>query len=122
VTLPPFHLSFAVPDLRSAVRFYRDVLGCAIDRDEGRWIDVLMYGHQLTLHQAAPQQPALALDHFGVVLDAAQWHALAGRIEAADTVFAMPPHMVEAGTPHERGKFVVRDPAGNLLEFKCRAG
>ena len=56
MSLPAFHLSLAVPDLRVAARFYLDVLGCALVRDGGRWLDLSLHGHQLTLHQATSQQ------------------------------------------------------------------
>ena len=117
---PAFHLSFAVPDLPLAARFYVDVLGCSLVRDEGAWVDLSMHGHQLTLHQASVRQPARPLDHFGLVMATPQWDALARRIGDAGIAFEMPPHVVDRTSPHERGKFLVRDPAGNLLEFKCR--
>jgi hypothetical protein len=120
VTPPAFHLSFAVPDLRVAARFYCDVLGCAVVRDEGIWLDVSLYGHQLTLHQASTTQPARPLDHFGLVMDTSQWQSLAMRIERAGVAFDIAPHVVDADSPRARGKFLVRDPAGNLLEFKSR--
>jgi hypothetical protein len=121
VTLPAFHLSFQVPDLRLAARFYRDVLGCTVVRDEGAWLDVSLYGHQLTLHQASAMQPARPLDHFGLVMGAAQWEALAQQVERAGATFEVAPHVVDPDSPHARGKFLLRDPAGNLLEFKSRA-
>ena len=118
---PAFHLSFAVPDLRTAAKFYQDVLGCTLVRDEGAWLDLSMHGHQLTLRQATARQPTRPLDHFGLVMASSQWQVLAQRIEDADVAFAVPPHVVDAGSPHERGKFLLRDPAGNLLEFKYHA-
>lgn len=121
MSLPAFHLSFAVPDLVVAARFYRDVLGCEVVRDEGAWLDLSMHGHQLTLHQADARRPARPLDHFGLVMEVAQWKALATRIECAGVAFEVAPHLVDAGSPHARGKFLLRDPAGNLLEFKGRA-
>jgi hypothetical protein len=80
-----------------------------------------MHGHQLTLHQASERQPARALDHFGLVMAAPQWRELSRRIEECDVEFVMAPHVVDRGAPHERGKFLLRDPAGNLLEFKYQA-
>ena len=121
MSLPAFHLSFAVPDLQCAAQFYRDVLGCMLIRDEGTWMDLSMHGHQLTLHQASARQPARPLDHFGLVMTASEWQALAHRIGEADVAFTMAPHVLEPGSSRERGKFVLRDPAGNVLEFKYRA-
>lgn len=120
--LNPFHLSFAVPDLRVAAKFYEDVLGCTRGRDAGTWLDMLLFGHQLTLHQATSQHPARPIDHFGVVLAEPEWHALIERLEGSGIEFAMPPLVSDAGMPEERGKLLLHDPAGNLLEFKYHAG
>ncbi len=49
--IKPFHLSFAVPDLKQAVDFYVNVLGSEMGRDMGAWVDIIFFGHQLTLHQ-----------------------------------------------------------------------
>ena len=119
--LNPFHLSFAVPDLRAAARFYEDVLGCARGRDAGQWLDVMLFGHQLTLHQATTQHPARPIDHFGVLLSESQWHAFIGQLHGAGVDFVMPPQVSDAGTRNERGKLLLHDPAGNLLEFKYQA-
>ncbi len=117
----PFHLSFAVPDLRVAARFYEDVIGCTPGRDAGDWLDMVLFGHQLTLHQATPQHPARPIDHFGVVLAIPQWRALIERLEGSGIAFVVPPRISDVGTPDERGKFLLHDPAGNLLEFKYHA-
>ena len=53
-------------------------------------------------------------------MDAPGWRQLARRIEEAGVGFVSPPRVLEPGSPHERGKFLLQDPAGNLLEFKCR--
>ncbi|MEJ7745676.1 MAG: VOC family protein [Luteimonas sp.] len=119
--LNPFHLSFAVPDLRTAVQFYVDVLGCKVGRDAGSWLDVLLFGHQLTLHQASEQHPARAIDHFGVLLTEPQWQALIERLQCSGVDFAMPPRVSDVGMPDERGKLLLRDPTGNLIEFKYHA-
>ncbi len=118
--LNPFHLSFAVPDLRVAAKFYEDVLGCTRGHDDGAWLDMMLFGHQLTLHQATSHHPARPIDHFGVLLTEPQWRALGERLQGSDSAFEMPPRDWDAGTPSERGKFLLHDPAGNLLEFKYR--
>ncbi len=81
----------------------------------------MLFGHQLTLHQATPQHPARPIDHFGVVLNKSQWYALIERLEGSDIDFVMSPQVSGGGTPDERGKFLLHAPAGNLLEFKYHA-
>jgi extradiol dioxygenase family protein len=114
----PFHLSLVVPDLKAARNFYVNVLGCRIERDRSRWIDVLFFGHQLTLHQETDSKPAATVDHFGPILDKATWSAIAKTCESLSIEFVRPIRVVGAGTEDESGKFVIADPAGNLIEFK----
>lgn len=121
MALTPFHLSFVVPDLQAARRFYRDVLDCALGRDTGAWVDVLLFGHQLTIHQADAQRKAQALDHFGVVLDKADWQVLAQRLQDLGVTCVMPPRVEAVDSADEGGKLLLNDPAGNLLEFKYYA-
>jgi extradiol dioxygenase family protein len=81
-------------------------------------MDVLFFGHQLTLHQESERLPARAIDHFGPVLDKLTWTAVAESCRAHSVQFAVPPTVVDARTATESGKFVIGDPAGNVLEFK----
>ena len=116
-----FHLSIAVPDLEAARRFYRDVLGCEIGLDRGTWLNVDLFGHQLTLHQAGHHRFATPVDHFGPFLAKDRWRALAEHCAEEGVPFRLAPTVLDEGTPRETGKFVIRDPAGNLIEFKYRA-
>ena len=117
----PFHLSFAVPDLRVAAKFYEDVLGCTRGHNDGAWMDMMLFGHQLTLHQATTLHPARPIDHFGVLLTEPEWRALSERLQGTDIGFAMSPRVSDVGMPSERGKFLLHDSAGDLLEFKYPA-
>ena len=118
----PFHLSFSVPDLAATKRFYSAVLGCQLGRDAGAWVDVNFFGHQLTLHEERAGLPAVAIDHFGPFLRRERWEEIVRRLRAADIAFEVEPFVRDAGGPDEVGKFIVRDPAGNRLEFKYGEG
>ena len=114
----PFHLSIAVPDLNDAKAFYGNVLGCALGRDTGHWLDVLFFGHQLTIHQASETKPAVAIDHFGMVLEKSHWLEILADCQTHGIEFSLLPRKVKEGAAGESGKFVICDPAGNRLEFK----
>ena len=114
----PFHLSFAVSNLDAVKLFYVNVLGCKIGRDMASWVDILFFGHQLTIHQESEHKPAVAIDHFGLVLDKSTWLDVAEVCKTHSIEFAMAPRMIGEGTESESGKYVVIDPAGNRLEFK----
>ena len=61
----------------------------------------------------------MPVPHFGVVLTMPQWEALAERLRAAGTVFAMEPTVRFKGQPGEQATMFFRDPSGNALEMKA---
>jgi len=116
-----FHLSFPVADLDAAKRFYVDVLGARVGRTTADWLDVLLWGHQVTL-QRRPQDvlppEAQGKRHFGVVLPWAEWEALRERLLARGTRLLEPPAVSNVGTPQEQGKIYLADPSHNVIEIK----
>ena len=117
-----FHLSFPVADLDAAKRFYVEVLGACVGRTIADWLDVLLWGHQITL-QRRPQDvlapEAQGKRHFGVVLPWAEWEALADRLVASGTPLLAPPAVSNRGTPQELGKIYLSDPSHNVVEIKA---
>ena len=118
----PFHLSFVVPNKESARRFYVDVLGCSLGRDNETWFDIIFYGHQLTIHQASEKIPAFEINHFGPILNKEKWLDVIERCNAIEVGFnlkiIMPPTIKNEGKEDESGKFIIKDPSNNILEFK----
>ena len=131
MSLPPFHLAFAVDDLAAARDFYGRVLGCAEGRSADRWVDFDMHGHQIVAHLArgatrnaatnAVDGEEVPVPHFGLVLAMAEWQALAERLQGAGVEFIIPPTVRFAGEPGEQATMFLADPAGNVLEFKAMA-
>jgi extradiol dioxygenase family protein len=130
VPLRPFHLAFPVDDLDAARAFYGGLLGCPEGRSAPEWIDFDFYGHQIVAHLVAEDRSgggaANAVDghdvpvpHFGVVLDMAEWQALADRLTDAGVAFAVEPHIRFAGQPGEQATMFFRDPSGNAIEIKA---
>lgn len=126
--MPPFHLAFPVLDIEATRAFYNGVLGCAIGREDLRWIDFDFYGHQLSAHLVdtplAPQ-PTNSVDgkrvpvrHFGVVLDWNDWQALAQRLQSLQIEFLIVPYIRFVGEVGEQATLFIVDPSGNGLEFK----
>ena len=126
---PRFHLAIPVDDLEVARAFYVDLLGCGVGRESDRWLDFDFHGHQLTAHRvddpvaAAATNPvdgeAVPVRHFGVVLEVADWEALAQRLRAAGARFLVEPQVRFAGTAGEQRTLFLLDPAGNGIEFKA---
>ena len=117
-----FHLSIPVLDLGSAKRFYVDVLGARVGRERHDWLDVLLWGHQITL-QHRPDE-VLPRDqqgkrHFGVVLPWAEWERDVARIERLGEGLLGASSIEQAGTDDEHGKLYLSDPSGNVIEMKA---
>ena len=130
--MTPFHLAIPVQDLPSARVFYGGLLGCAEGRSSADWVDFNFFGHQLVCHVvqpaggAAPQAGSNPVDghdvpvpHFGLVLEMADWEALAARLRAARQRFVIEPHVRFRGLPGEQATMFLTDPSGNALEFKA---
>jgi extradiol dioxygenase family protein len=114
----PFHLSFVVSKLRLTEEFYVNFLGCKKGRDTGNWIDIIFFGHQLTLHQETEKMKAQSIDHFGVILEKGEWLAIAQQVEVQGIPFVLSPNEKTNDDSSESGKFIIKDPANNLIEFK----
>jgi len=125
--VPPFHLAINVTDLDTARAFYGGLLGGTEGRSTETWGDFDFFGHQLSLHLGEPLATALTgkvgdhmvpMPHFGVVLPLDAWRALAGRLEAAEVDFVVPPSVRFKGEPGEQWTVFFRDPSGNPIEIK----
>lgn len=128
MALPPFHLAIPVDRLEPSRTFYRELLGCTEGRSAEHWVDFNFFGHQLVLHQSKDARPAVhnpvdgdavPVPHFGLVLDWADWQALADRLQAAQIEFIIEPKIRFQGQVGEQATLFFKDPAGNALEFKA---
>ena len=121
-----FHLACRVRDLASTRAFYGGLLGCGMGRSAPTWQDFDFFGHQLSAHvgeataegSGEVDGKAVPVPHFGVVLALDEWAALATRLRKAGAGFLVEPETRFPGEPGEQGTFFVRDPSGNVLEFK----
>ncbi len=129
MSLQPFHVAVPVHDLSAARRFYGGILGCPEGRSAAEWVDFDLYGHQFVCHLATAPAAAdmtnpvdghdVPVPHYGVVLQWADWEALADRLTRAGVVFVIEPTVRFAGQPGEQATLFLRDPSGNALEFKA---
>jgi extradiol dioxygenase family protein len=117
-----FHLAFPVADLSASKDFYCRVLGAGIGRENPEWLDVLLWGHQITLHRRPDDvlpDDRRGKRHFGVVLPWSEWQALADRLRREGVAFFEEPHVLLAGTPEEQAKLYLEDPSHNVIEIKA---
>jgi len=117
-----FHLAFPVRSLAAARDFYCTFLGARVGRDQGTWVDLLLFGHQLTLHERPGEvlaPDARGVRHFGAILPWEEWQALGERLAALGCPMLMPPTIAHGGTDREQGKILLCDPSDNLIEIKA---
>lgn len=117
-----FHLAFPVRDLAQARAFYVERLGARVGREGDAWLDILLWGHQITLHERPDEvlpREEQGVRHFGVVLPWAEWEALAERLRADGGGFLHEPRVLHAGTRREQAKLHLEDPSHHVLEIKA---
>ena len=122
-----FHLAFNVTDLEVARDFYVDVLGCIEGRRTDTWVDVSLFGHQLSMHLGPPfttqntghvGEHLVPMPHFGLVLQMPDWQAMRDRLQAHGVAMVLEPHLRFAGESGEQATLFFRDPFGNPIEVK----
>ena len=117
-----FHLSFPVRSLSAAKDFYCKFLGATVGRDNGEWSDILLFGHQITLHERPSEvlgPESRGVRHFGAILPWEQWQVLAHTLTEHGCSLLMEPTVSHAGTEKEQGKILLCDPSDNLIEIKA---
>ena len=117
-----FHLSFPVTSLAVSIDFYERGFGATQGRRTATWCDLVLFGHQLTLHEQPGQvQPRAqrGVRHFGAILAWDDLEALHARIGALGLEPAPVYSLRDAGLPTEHAKLLLDDPDGYLLEFKA---
>lgn len=127
--LRPFHIAFPVQDLAAARQFYETTLGCPMGRQSDRWIDFDFFGHQITAHLSDVSDSAMGTNpvdgndipvrHWGVILTREQWQSLVSRLKHHEVSFLVEPHIRFPGQPGEQATLFIKDPSGNVLEFKA---
>lgn len=117
-----FHLSFPVRSIEESTEFYRQCFGATIGRRGAEWVDVILFGHQLTLHdqpgQVLPREER-GVRHFGAILDWSHWEQVRARVLAYDPAFESGIRHHLPGEPGEHVKLLLEDPDGNVIEIKA---
>ena len=131
----PFHLAVPAGDLKTATKFYTDILGCKLgNREEDKWVDVDFWGNELTLHETTPRMGKgeererhevdmgkVCVPHFGIHLE---WEAFSKVKKSIDESvgFLDEPYIRFEGKETQQETFFVEDPNFNVLEIKSIMG
>ena len=88
-------------------------------RDPSGYVNIELFGSQITLKSNMDVIPNLPDFHFGINLGLDKFDGLAKNIlETAHASIIMAPEVVDAGTPMERKKMYLKCPTGYLIEIK----
>ena len=123
-----FHLSLPCLHVDATRKFYKTILGAEIGRSAQNWIDVDLFGNQITFAKVGKYKfdypkysfghTVLPSFHFGVILSGDLWKKMHTRIKKEGN-FHIPETMFLEGKTGEHKSFFVQDPNGYIIEFKC---
>ncbi|MCB9179722.1 MAG: VOC family protein [Flavobacteriales bacterium] len=123
-----FHIAFATVDLKRMKALYGGILGCTEGRSAENWVDYDFFGHQLTIQQVPRikraertynPQSNIPSDHFGIVLEWADWQRMRDKLRKVGVRFLVEPQLVMKGQVGEQMSLFIEDPDGHAVEFKA---
>ena len=127
--LRPFHLAFPVTDIKETIRWYKSILNCTVGRQDTKWVDFNFYGHQLSAHLVDQNDSLISTNtvdskhiparHFGVILNIDDWQNLCSNLKKKEIIFLIEPHIRFKHKKGEQSTMFIKDPSGNVLEFKA---
>jgi hypothetical protein len=118
------HIAIPCRDLEEAARWYSSVLGAEPVRMLTDRVTFSVGGvMQLVCHlerRALEQNPRAYPRHFGLTFLLQQdFSTMAAHLEKLGVEFIVRPTIRFANSTHEHGTFMLADPSGNVVEFKC---
>jgi hypothetical protein len=122
-----FHLSLPCYSVTKTKNFYLDVIGAKLGRHSTQWIDIDLFGNQITFTKSGEfsfiyksykfGDTILPAFHFGVILDEKTWNIMFNRLsEKRDEPTVAATFLKDKKGEHT--SFFVEDPNGYVVEFK----
>ena len=128
-SLRPFHLAFPIFNIDITIKWYKDILGCTIGRQDKKWIDFNFFGHQISGHLVDQNKmlvttnkvdgESVPVRHFGIILKMNKWKSLSKKLISKKINFVIKPNVRFKGKKGEQSTFFIKDPSENVLEFKA---
>ena len=123
-----FHLSLPCENLVETKMFYVDTIGASLGRYANNWVDINLFGHQLTFTNVGKfdfsypsykfEGKVLSSFHFGIILEKDIWEKVYSKLKNQDLDIT-PKATFLKNEPGEHSSFFVKDPNDYKLEFKC---
>lgn len=122
-----FHLALPCNDIEETRAFYQDVVKANLGRHTEKWLDVDLFGNQLTFTQSGNfnfdyknyrlEDYILPSFHFGVIVPADVWGELYSRLSELDLEITSEATFMQDKVGQHLS-FFVQDPNGYMVEFK----
>ena len=123
-----FHMSLPCVSVKETKNFYINHIGATLGRHTQSWIDINLFGHQLTFikaekfHFNSPnyvfEGKILPSFHFGVIIDEKTWNEIYTKLKGQDLdVVDKTTFLSDKKGEHQ--SFFINDPNDYMLEFKC---
>jgi extradiol dioxygenase family protein len=123
-----FHLALPCINIEETKIFYQEILKAKTGRWGENWMDIDLFGNQLTFTQAGNfnfdfksyrfSDHVLPSFHFGVIVKTDVWKGLYGKLSEMDLEITTEATFLKDRTGEHRS-FFVRDPNNYMVEFKC---
>lgn len=121
-----FHMSLPCQSVRETSSFYTNI-GASLGRKTQNWVDVNLYGHQMTFIKSGKfnfsnpnyvfEGKILPSFHFGVILDSETWISVYKKLKEQNLDLVTESVFLKDKTG-EHQSFFVKDPNEYMLEFK----
>ena len=122
-----FHLSLPCKNLVETKTFYVDTIGADLGRYANNWVDINLFGHQVTFTQVGKfnfANPSYSFEgkllssfHFGLIFDIVTWNKIYSELNNSSLELTTQTTFLK-NKPGEHVSFFVKDPNEYMLEFK----
>jgi extradiol dioxygenase family protein len=122
-----FHVSLPCISVKSTKTFYVDNIGASLGRRTQNWVDINLFGNQLTFIKAEKfsfnfpnyvfEGKILPSFHFGIIVDLKDWEKIYSRLNEQKLDLVTQATFLKDETG-EHVSFFIKDPNDYMLEFK----
>ncbi|MFD1160895.1 VOC family protein [Hwangdonia seohaensis] len=122
-----FHMSLPCLSVKETRNFYINTIGGSLGRMTENWVDINLFGHQLTFIKAEKfnfnnpnyvfEGKILPSFHFGVIIDVASWGKIYAKLNEQNLEVVTQTTFLKDKIG-EHLSFFIKDPNDYMLEFK----
>jgi len=123
-----FHLSLPCLSISETKQFYVELLSADLGRHTQQWLDIDLFGNQITFTKSGEysfrsksykfEEVILPSFHFGAIVTNDVWTSLYAELNRKGVIVSAQKTFLE-NKIGEHKSFFVDDPNGYTLEFKC---